>query len=341
MSILRRKKDKEEEEKETSAKKPASKKRGGRKKKKEITPWTRKERLLVFWVLAGTFLVSGILALSARSWKLPNLPRIELPSFDQTITIEGDKTAQKKADKAISLFNKEVQPLTGVYGLYVYRLNDNSEYGIRERETFQAASLIKLPVMIAAFQQAEKGKLNLDAKYSLKNSDKIGGSGSISGKPEGTIFTYRELLQYMGKQSDNTAFNVMRKKLGDDLIAQTIASIGMTKTSVSTNDTSPYDIGLLFKKLWNGELISDEHKDELLNNITDTIYENWIKEGIPSVRVAHKFGREEGVVNDAGIVYADDPFVLVIMSKGVITREADEVFPKLARIVYQVEQGDY
>lgn len=340
MAILRRKKEKEEEE----VKKPpkiTTKKKGGRKKKQEITPWTRKERLLVFWVLAGTFLVSGFLALSARSWKLPNLPRIALPSFSETITIEGNKEAQQKADKVISLFNDQTKPLTGVYGLYVVRLNDGSEYGIREKETFQAASLIKLPVMIAAYQQAEKGKLNLDDKYSLKNADKIGGSGSISGMPAGTVFTYRELLKYMGKQSDNTAFNVLRKKLGDDLITQTIADIGMTKTALDSNDTSPYDIGLLFKKLWDGELISDEHKDELLGNITDTIYENWIKEGIPNVRVAHKFGREEGVVNDAGIVYADDPFILVIMSKGVITREADEVFPKLARIVYQVEQGDY
>ena len=72
--------------------------------------------------------------------------------------------------------------------------------------------------------------------------------------------------------------------------------------------------------------------------LTDTIYESWVPEGIPDeIDVAHKFGRELHVVNDAGIVFAEEPFVLVIVSKGVVEREADEIFPELARLVFDVE----
>ena len=62
---------------------------------------------------------------------------------------------------------------------------------------------------------------------------------------------------------------------------------------------------------------------------------------IPSeIEVAHKFGRETHVVNDAGIVFAQKPYFLVIMSKGVITREADDVIPTISDSVYQLWVGD-
>ena len=69
--------------------------------------------------------------------------------------------------------------------------------------------------------------------------------------------------------------------------------------------------------------------------MTDTIYESWIAEGVPdSVDVAHKFGRETHVVNDAGIVITQRPFVLVVLSKGVVEREADKIIPEIAEMVY-------
>jgi len=41
------------------------------------------------------------------------------------------------------------------------------------------------------------------------------------------------------------------------------------------------------------------------------------------------------VVNDAGIVLTDNPFVVVIMSKGVVEKEADEIFPTLSKLVFE------
>lgn len=333
-----KKKNREEKTKEKKSKKSSSRK----KKKGEITPWSRRERLFTFWVLAATVVASGILALSARSWKLPNLPRIKLPSLSgETIVIEGDREGQKKAQEAISLFNNKVRPLSGVYGLYVVRLDNGTSYGINENEVFQAASLIKLPVMVGMYMGEEDGNLDLEEEYSLKSSDKIGGSGSLSSEPEGTVLTYRELIEYMGQESDNTAFNIARNTLGEGKIREVLDEIGMEDTNLEDNETTPHDIGLFFKKLWKDELISEEHKEELLSYMTDTIYEAWIPSGLPNIRVAHKFGREVHVVNDAGVVYADEPFVLAILSKGVVEREADEVFPELSRIIYQVETSRY
>lgn len=320
---------------------PPEERANPRKKKKAPKPWGKKERYLVFYVLLTTIILSALLAASARNWKLPGLPRISLPSFEGTIVIEGNKESQKEREKSeeiIREFKKKTRELSGVYGLYVIRLKTGTSYGVSEKEIFEPASLNKLPVMAALYMEAEKGNLDLETKYTLKDSDKVGGAGSLAGKPAGTVLTYRDLVRLMGKQSDNTAFNIVKKVLGKEVIERAIQKIGMEDTVIEEEQKiTPYDVGLFFQKLWQGDIVPEKQRDEILGFLTDTVYESWISEGIADVEIAHKFGREVHVVNDAGIVFAEEPFVLVILTKGVVEREADEVFPELARLVYDEE----
>ncbi|RLC31947.1 hypothetical protein DRH13_02335, partial [Candidatus Woesebacteria bacterium] len=340
--ILSKGKEKEEKKFVGRNKKTSNSGSGSRRKKKDPEPWGKKERYLVFCVLIATILVSIILAFSARSWKLPGLPKISLPSFwSGTIVIEKDKAELDEiAIETISSFKEKTKNLSGVYGFYVIRLNSGVSYGVNERDIFEPASLNKLPVILAMYIKAEKGDIDLETTYTLKDSDKVAGSGSLYGKPEGYELTYRELLKYMGKESDNTAANIARSILGEEDIRQAISTIGMDNTVVIGEDqeTTPYDIGLFFEKLWEGDIVSKKHRDEILEYLTDTIYEEWLAAGIPSdTDVAHKYGREVHVVNDAGIIFTDEPFILVLLSKGIVEREADQVFPELSRVIYRQE----
>jgi beta-lactamase class A len=88
--------------------------------------------------------------------------------------------------------------------------------------------------------------------------------------------------------------------------------------------------------LQKGELIRSSNEDELLSFMTDTIYENWLAKGLPhGVKIAHKYGRETGVVNDAGIVFSDPSYVVVIMSKNADVYEADNAIPLLSKLIYE------
>lgn len=344
--------------------------RNKRLRKEPPKPWGKKERLLVLAVLLLTIIASGMLAFSVRDWKLPGLPRLKIPSInflkEDTIIIEKDKGREKEnSEKVISQFKEATKNLSGVYGLYVVNLSTGFSYGVYEDESFEPASLNKLPVILGLFMEAQKGNLDLETKYSLKASDKTPGSGSLYGKATGTVLTYRDIARYMGKESDNTAVNIARNILGKEKIEGIVKEIGMTETNVLGDDqyTTPYDVGILFEKLWQarlpapeparkdnvsggrsdggqGEIVSKESADEILGFMTDTIYENWLAAGLPSgTKVAHKFGRELHVVNDAGIVFTSSPYVVVIMSKGVVEREADEIFPTLSKIVYEGQSG--
>lgn len=272
-----------------------------RKRKEPQKPWGKKERIIVFSILLLTITVSIFLDLSSRNFKLPGLPRLKFtkPSFDifkgETIVIgnrQEDQIVMK--EKIIKEFEDKTKELSGVYALYVVNLDGNYSFGVGEDEIMRAASLLKLPLMLFA-----DGKVD-DAK-----------------------------IEAMGKRSDNAVFNELVKKFGPENLQKYIADLGMAKTSLAENETTPKEMGDLFKKIY------IDKNEKILGYLTDTIFENWLRAGIPQeVRVAHKYGREVHIVNDAGIVFAKDPFILVIMADGVVGREADEVFPELASLVY-------
>lgn len=309
-------------------------------KKEKRKPWGKKERIFIFLFLAVTALVSFGLAFVARRGKLPGIPKLDAPGLGLQQTVVLTKTQVPKDrvardNEIIQNFSNTTAKLSGVYALSVIDLNSGDSFGVNQFETMQAASLMKLPVMSLLLKEASEGRINLDAMYTLKSADKLGGSGSLYSKPEGTQLTYRSLLEYMGKQSDNTALNIVKKKLGEAKISEFLVDIGMNHTDYSNNMTTPSDISLLLRKLYEGRVVPTQMRDLLFDDLTGTIYENHLVKGVPEgVRVAHKYGKEVHVVNDAGIVFAESPYVVVIMTDGVVEPEADSIFPELSKIVY-------
>lgn len=315
MGLFGRKKEEIEEVDELELETPKRKIRDlnpeNRKARKEpVKPWGARERIIVLSVLLVTVLSSGILALSARNFKLPSLPQFKLPEIselnpfrEQVIVVgdKGSKISQEKIDNTKKLFKEATNDYSGLYSFYIYDIKGDYYYGYNHQETMQAASLIKLPVMYLAMKNGED----------------------------------RTLIEAMGKRSDNSAFNKMVSKLGRENINRAIVDLGMSHTSLDKNTTTPEEVGMFFKKLYLNELLSNDDSKLLQNYMTDTIFENWLRSGIPEeIKVVHKYGREARSVSDAGIIMADKPFVLVIMTDGVIESEADELIPKLAKLLY-------
>src|SRR3990172_13288986 len=119
------------------------------------------------------------------------------------------------------------------------------------------------------------------------------------------------MAELMGKQSDNTAFNIVRNRLSDEVINSYTQSFEMTATSLDENETTPQDIGQYFKKLLKDEIVNTTSREEILGYLTDTAYEKWLTTGVPQeVIVAHKYGTDVHVVNDAGIVFTEKPYIV-------------------------------
>lgn len=319
MGLFRRKKDIDIEEEDLEASdNPRQIKRqfkdlnpeNKKARKEPIKPWGMQERIVVLVVLLVTVLTSGILALSARNFKLPKIPKLALPSlsslnpFQEQVIVVGNggtKISQEKIENIKLLFKEETDKYSGIYAFYIYDLNGDYYYGLNHKEVMQAASLIKLPVMYMAMENNED----------------------------------QTLVEAMGKRSDNSAFTKMVGILGKENVNKTISDLGMAKTSLSENLTTPEEVGIFFKKLYKKQLLDEEKTMNLEDYMTDTNFEDWIKAGLPeNLKLIHKYGREEHVINDAGIVMSDRPFVMVIMTDGIVESEAIPLFPKLAKLLY-------
>ncbi len=300
----------------------------GKGEKKEKGRWAIGALLLGTIGLSLFFYLRQELAGRAAKFFSPAVVISQLP-----------KAAEERSRKTEEFFKQTVAGKTGRYGFYVQNLGEPWSYGVDEEKAFPAASLIKLPIMVAAYRLAEAGGLDLEGEYVLKEEDKRNGAGALYNQAAGTVYTWRKLLELMGKQSDNTAARAVLNRVGEARVNQLLSEQGMVKTSLAENETTPAEIGQLLVALKRGEVLNRENTQELLGFLTETIFEDRLPAGIPEgVTVAHKVGTDLGVVADAGVVEAVRPFVLVMMSEGVETEEATGVIVALAEKVYEEEE---
>jgi beta-lactamase class A len=102
----------------------------------------------------------------------------------------------------------------GTAGIWVKHLTTGETAGVRDGETFNSASVIKLPVLVLAFQMADKGAINLDERITIRKEDIRGGSGIFRYHDAGLQPTFRDVLLQMVITSDNTATDLAIAKVG-------------------------------------------------------------------------------------------------------------------------------
>lgn len=294
-----------------------------RRRKEPRKPWGKKERFWVAIALGLTILFPIFLTIYSHGFKI-KLPQINLPSLNQTIVVKNTnipsphpvtlKTVESKNTKeVITSVNNLTANLSGTYGLWVEELDGKKlSYGINENESFEGASLFKLPLLIAVYRGIESGKVNKDS--------------------------VDDALFRLAKNSDNGAFVTLSGIVGYPAIRQAIVDADMDNTSLNDSVMTPHDVGNFFKNLMANKLVSKDSRDEILDLLTNTSFEFLIPQGIPDVRVAHKVGEEVQVLNDAGVVFAEKPFILIIMSKDIDEGEAEDNIPEIANIVYNFEK---
>lgn len=243
------------------------------------------------------------------------LPKIN-PFADENSEMEALRADVKKVTDA--------EP--GNYGVYYASLDDNSHFGINEKEVFTAASVNKIPVVATAYYLAGKGKLNLEDIVTLQKEDiQDYGTGSLRYQDRGTTYSIKTLIQLALRQSDNTAAYIIVRKIGMDNVQKTINSWGLTQTDMTGNKTSPYDMYLIFKKIYKGEVTTSALTKEFLSFLTDSDFEDRLPSLLPENTVVyHKTGDGIGYIHDIGIIkYNKKAFYLGVMTSDIGDNETN------------------
>lgn len=175
-----------------------------------------------------------------------------------------------------------------------------------ESESMQAASLIKLFIMGAVYESYD----SLCASYGTDHID--------------------TLLYNMITVSDNDAANTLTNYLGqgDDASGRQVVSnyclangyndsvmgrMLLAPTDNGDNYTSVKDCCHFLLKVYNNEI---DHAAEMLALLKNQQRTHKIPQGVPEgVETANKTGELSNVENDAAIIFAAHPYILVVMSQ--------------------------
>lgn len=116
-------------------------------------------------------------------------------------------------------------------GVYVKHLVSGEEAEVRGDQSFSSASVIKIPILIRAFQLADARTLDLSERVEIRREHFRDGSGIFQYHDAGSRPTYRDLLTEMVITSDNTATDVMVQRIGGvEALNAWLTSTGFTRT---------------------------------------------------------------------------------------------------------------
>ena len=128
--------------------------------------------------------------------------------------------------------------------LYARHLPSGREIAIRADEPMNALSVIKIPVMVLAYRDAEAGTLDLDERYRIRPEDLRRGSGLLQTFAPGLEPTWRDLVTQMIITSDNTATDIMIARLGQERVNEMLSELGYEQTRLRATT------GDLFRRVW-------------------------------------------------------------------------------------------
>jgi beta-lactamase class A len=218
---------------------------------------------------------------------------------------------------------------------------------VNGRKPIAAASIIKIPLLIAFLQDVDEGKAQLGERLEISKDVIVGEAGGLQYEPAGTKISALETLTEMIVHSDNTATNMIMKKIGGkDAANRRFKSWGLTSTVIrnplpdleGTNTTSPYDLVNLLSMVDKGKLLSPRSRDRLMDIMRRPVTNTLLPQGIaPDARIVHKTGDIRSVVGDAGII--DMPsgrryIMAAIVKRPDNDQRANELIRKVSRATY-------
>lgn len=225
------------------------------------------------------------------------------------------------------------------YAIYVRPLNQAGQDVVLNSHKMASASLIKIPIMIEAFNQKNQGKLDFNERFTIHHADTVEG-GSVYTLPDGTVLTIGQLLELMIVQSDNSACNILIDKLKMENVNAMINKLGCSSDTIlqrkmmdfdavkqgRQNYTNVTDMANILEKLYNSKCL-DPKSDKAMLEILKRQEDNTI---IPAqlphhIQVAHKTGELDGMNYDCGIIYGQSHnYILCMMAENV--KDEPQVF---------------
>ena len=227
---------------------------------------------------------------------------------------------------------ERIEQFPGDVGFYYDPLDGAAHREFGADKPLVAASVIKIPIMAAAFDAIRRGALDEHRLVEIRPEMKKPSCGALTYMHDGLQVTVLDLITLMIILSDNTATNLMIDILGVEpvnalMAAHDIPGICLRRKLFEPelsargiqNTITARGVAALLKKIyenqllgapWDGRMLDILRNQRLNGKLPFYLHEQGIK-------LAHKTGEDDGITHDVGIVYAEKPFLICMLSNNV------------------------
>lgn len=231
--------------------------------------------------------------------------------------------------------------------VFVWDYETGNFADINASETFSAASIIKIPVLLQLFRSIEQNQVSLYDEMPLTEYYRSEGSGDLQFKAANSRYSLDTLARVMITHSDNSATNMIMSQIGSMTdVNQGIRDWGLSGTQVNnwlpdlagTNYTTARDLARMLYNIENPKFLSAESREKIFDYMGHVKNNRLIQAGLgDGALFLHKTGDIGKMLGDAGIVFAPNgkKYIVVILANRPYNSPAGKEFiVKASEIIY-------
>jgi len=116
--------------------------------------------------------------------------------------------------------------------LHAVDIDTGREIGVGADEQVVIASVFKILLVLEFARQATAGQLDPTERVVIRAADRLGGWGT-AGCADDVELSLRDLAYFAMSVSDNTAADLLMRRIGPDLLPLLAAELGLTRTRIT------------------------------------------------------------------------------------------------------------
>jgi beta-lactamase class A len=225
--------------------------------------------------------------------------------------------------------------------IYFEYLPTGTSVRVEGDDEYVAASLMKIPVVMEMYKEAELGRLDIDKKMPLRAEWLDKDFGDLYKKGVGYELTLREAAKEALSKSDNTAVAMILSNTRGilSLNENVISSLDVTfnRDDKSQIAISARSYASFLKCLYFSCYNNYQNSQDILESLTKSEFNNRLRQGVPvEVKVAHKIGTYSNITqSDCGVVYEPKRnYLLCAMLQTTDTDTGNKHVADISKITY-------
>lgn len=232
--------------------------------------------------------------------------------------------------------------------IFIWDYDSGKYVDIKASESYSAASIIKIPVLIQLFKSIEANQLTIYDEMTLTPYYKAEGSGDLQTKVLGSKYSIDELARVMITKSDNSATNMLMSKMGSMVdVNSGIREWGLKNTQVNnwlpdiegTNYTTARDLATMLYNLDNPGFLNINSREYIIDYMSHVENNRLIQAGLDkSALFVHKTGDIGKMLGDAGIVYTQSGkkyIVVILANRPYNAPQGKDFIQKASSLIYK------